>query len=175
MSDRAFFDTNILIYAISQNERRAPRAEELLVVGGILSVQVLNEFVSMVRHKIRMPWKEVREALEAFRILCPSPVAITLDTHEAALRIVEKYGFGIYDALIAAAALEAKCVTLYSEDLQDGRIINDQLTIRNPFKWFRLPSTRIGIRQLLRPASRLSYSAFTAAASSIRPSRLRER
>jgi predicted nucleic acid-binding protein len=50
------------------------------------------------------------------------------------LRIAEEYGFGIYDALIAAVALEAECVTLYSEDLQDGRVIDDQLTIRNPFK-----------------------------------------
>jgi predicted nucleic acid-binding protein len=134
MSDRAFFDTNILIYAISQNERRAPRAEELLVVGGILSVQVLNEFVSVARRKIRMPWKEVREVLEAIRLLCPSPVPITIDTHETALRISEEYGFGIYDALIAAAALEAKCVTLYSEDFQEGQIIDNQLTIRNPFE-----------------------------------------
>jgi predicted nucleic acid-binding protein len=134
MSDRAFLDTNVLIYAIAQDDRRAPRAEELLAAGGILSVQVLNEFVFVARRKIRMPWKEVREALEAIRILCRSPVPITIDTHEAALRIAEEYGFGVYDALIAAAALKAKCVTLYSEDLQDGRIINDQLTIRNPFK-----------------------------------------
>jgi len=134
MPDKAFFDTNILIYSIAQEDRRAPRAEELLAAGGVLSVQVLNEFVSVVRRKIRMPWKEVREALEAIRILCPSPVATTINTHETALRIAEEYGFGIYDALIAAAALEAKCVTLYSEDLQDGRVIDDQLTIRNPFR-----------------------------------------
>ncbi len=134
MPDKAFFDTNMLIYSIAQEDRRAPRAEELLAAGGVLSVQVLNEFVSVVRRKIRMPWKEVTEALEAIRILCPSPVPITIDTHETALRIAEEYGFGIYDALIAAAALEAECVTLYSEDLQDGRVIDDQLTIRNPFR-----------------------------------------
>ena len=134
MSDRAFLDTNVLICAISQDDRRAPRAEELLAAGGILSVQVLNEFVSVARRKIRMPWKEVREVLEAIRLLCPSPVPITIDTHETALRISEEYGFGIYDALIAAAALEAKCVTLYSEDFQEGQIIDNQLTIRNPFE-----------------------------------------
>jgi len=134
MPDKAFFDTNMLIYSIAQEDRRAPRAEELLAAGGVLSVQVLNEFVSVVRRKIRKPWKEVTEALEAIRILCPSPVPITIDTHETALRIAEEYGFGIYDALIAAAALEAECVTLYSEDLQDGRVIDDQLTIRNPFR-----------------------------------------
>jgi predicted nucleic acid-binding protein len=134
MSDKAFFDTNILLYSIAQEDPRGPRAEDLLATGGVISVQVLNEFVSVTRRKIRMPWKGVREALEAIRILCPSPVPITIDTHEAALRIAEEYGLGIYDALIAAAALEAECVTLYSEDLQDGRVIDDQLTIRNPFK-----------------------------------------
>jgi hypothetical protein len=63
-----------------------------------------------------------------------APTPITAQTHETALRIGEQYRYGIYDALIAAAALEAGCVTLYSEDFQDGQIIDGQLTIRNPFK-----------------------------------------
>jgi predicted nucleic acid-binding protein len=134
MSDRAFLDTNVFVYAMVQDDPRSHRAEELIAEGGRVSVQVLNEFVSVARREIRMSWKEVREALEAIRILCPSPVPITIDTHETALRISEEYGFGIYDALIAAAALEAKCVTLYSEDFQEGQIIDNQLTIRNPFE-----------------------------------------
>lgn len=134
MSDRPFLDTNVLVYAIVQDDPRSHHAEQLLAEGGRVSVQVLNEFVSVARRKLRMPWKEVREGLEAIRILCPSPVPITIDTHETALRIAEEYGFGIYDALIAAAALEATCVTLYSEDLQDGQVIDDSLTIRNPFR-----------------------------------------
>jgi predicted nucleic acid-binding protein len=134
MPAKAFFDTNILIYAVAQEDPRAARAEELLAMGGILSVQVLNEFTSVARRKIRMPWAEVREALVAIRTLCEAPLPITVDIHEAALRIGEEYGYGIYDALIAAAALEAKCSTLYSEDFQDGQIIDGQLTINNPFK-----------------------------------------
>jgi len=133
MRDKVFFDTNVLIYAIAQNDGRGPRAEALLATGGVVSVQILNEFVSVARRKIRMPWNEVTEALDAIRVLCPSPVAITIDTNEAALRIAQKYGFEIYDALVAASALEADCATLYSEDLQDGQIIDHQLTIRNPF------------------------------------------
>jgi predicted nucleic acid-binding protein len=133
MRDKVFFDTNVLIYAIAQNDARGPRAEALLATGGLVSVQVLNEFVSVARRKIRMPWSEVTEALDAIRVLCPSPVAITIDTHGAALRIAQKYGYEIYDALVAASALEAECATLYSEDLQDGQVIDRQLTIRNPF------------------------------------------
>jgi len=134
MPGMAFFDTNILIYSIAQDDPRGPRAEELLAAGGVISVQVLNEFASVARRKIHMPWQEVREALAAIRLLCRSPLAVTVGTHEAGLRIAEQDGFGIHDALIAAAALRAGCRTLYSEDFQDGQIIDGQLTVCNPFK-----------------------------------------
>lgn len=81
-----------------------------------------------------MPWSDLGEALGAFRVLCPSPSSVTLKTHEAALRISETYGYGMYDALVIAAALEAGCETLYSEDLRDRQVIDGQLTIRNPFR-----------------------------------------
>jgi predicted nucleic acid-binding protein len=134
MPGKAFFDTNVLIYAMAENDPRGPRAEALLASGGVVGVQVLNEFVSVVRRKLRMPWKDVVEALDAIRVLCPSPVPVTISTHEAASIVAEKHGFGIYDALIIAAALEAGCTTFYSEDLQDGQIIDRKLTIRNPFR-----------------------------------------
>ena len=92
MPDKAFFDTNVLIYAIAQNDPRGTRAEQLLAGSGIVSVHVLNEFVAVARRKIHMPWRDVTEALDAIQILCPSPVPITLGTHEAALRIAQEYG-----------------------------------------------------------------------------------
>jgi predicted nucleic acid-binding protein len=134
MPAKDFFDTNVLIYAMGKNDPRASKAEALLASGGIVSVQSLNEFVSVARRKLGMSWNEVNEFLDLICILCPDPVPISLDTHKVALTIAEKYGYGIYDALIASAALEAGCKTLYSEDLQDGRIINRQLTVRNPFQ-----------------------------------------
>jgi predicted nucleic acid-binding protein len=134
MPARDFLDTNVLIYAVAKNDPRAAKAEALLASGGIVSIQCLNEFVSVARRKLNMPWKEVREFLDLICILCPGPVPISLDTHKAAVAIAEKYGYSIYDALSASAALESGCKTLYSEDLQDGQIINRQLTIRNPFQ-----------------------------------------
>ena len=134
MNDRAFLDTNVLIYALARGDPRVTRAQELLAQGGVVSVQILNEFVSVALRKIRMPWKDMMEALDAIRILCPSVVPIAVETHEVALRIAQKYGYGIYDALVAASALEADCSTLYSEDLQDGQRIDNRLTIRNPFQ-----------------------------------------
>jgi len=133
MPAKAFFDTNVLIYALAEDDPRSTQAEELLASGGVLSVQILNEFVSVARRKILMSWSEVTEALDAFRVLCPSPLPITVETHEAALRIAEKHGYNIYDALIVSAALEAGCTTLYSEDLQDGQVIDGRITVRNPF------------------------------------------
>ncbi len=67
-----------------------------------------------------MPWKDVLEALSAIRVLCPAPLPLSVETHEAALRIAAKYRYHIYDALVIAAALESACATLYSEDLHDG-------------------------------------------------------
>ena len=68
-----------------------------------------------------------------FEDLCPSPLPITMELHEAAIKIAERHGFGIYDALVIAAALESECAILYSEDFQDGQTFDGRLTIRNPF------------------------------------------
>lgn len=133
MPVKAFFDTNVLIYAVARDDPRSVQAEELLASGGVLSVQILNEFASVARRKILMSWSDVTEALDAFRVLCPSPLPITIEIHEAALKIAEKHGYHIYDALVVAAALEAGCTTLYSEDLHDGQAVDGQLTVRNPF------------------------------------------
>jgi predicted nucleic acid-binding protein len=105
----------------------------MLAGAGIISVQVLNELANVSRKKLRMSWDEIDEALAAIRVLGPSPVPLTIDTHDAARRIAAKYGYGMFDGLIAASALEAKCDTLYSEDLQDGQVIEGRLAVRNPF------------------------------------------
>jgi predicted nucleic acid-binding protein len=134
MSDRAFLDTNIFVYAVVQDDPRTHDAEKLISEGGRVSVQVLNEFAAVARRKGNMSWGEVQLGLETIKVLCPDPLPITLDTHREALAIAEKYGYGIYDALIVASALKAKCTILYSEDMQDGQVIDSLLTIRNPFK-----------------------------------------
>ena len=133
MNVEAFLDTNILIYATQVDDARAARAAELLAAGGIISVQVLNEFASTAHRKLKRPWSEVRGALGILRTLCPDVRPIGIATHGTALALAEREGFSLYDALIVAAALEAGCATLWSEDMQDGRIVAGRLTIRNPF------------------------------------------
>lgn len=128
----AFLDTNILVYAFSQDSR-AIRARELLDVGGTIGVQCLNEFANVARNKLGMDWGEVDAALGEIRFLCDvgGPVDVTL--HERALGIARRYRLKIFDSLILAAALDAGCETLWSEDMQDGLVVETAITIRNPF------------------------------------------
>ena len=128
-----FFDTNVVLYLLSADAAKADRAEELLALGGTISVQVLNEFVAVASRKLRMSWAEIREVLAQVRAVC-AVETMTMETHDRALRIAERYGFSIYDALIVSAALLAGCKTLHSEDMKDGQVIERQLTIRNPFR-----------------------------------------
>jgi predicted nucleic acid-binding protein len=132
---KAFFDTNVLIYAFAKDDPRGEIAETLLAGGGVVGVQTLNEFVAVAVRKLAIPWEEVLDALSAIRTLCPSPLPVTIETHDAALRIATSHGYHIYDSLVIAAARKASCSTLYSEDMHDGQVI-DGLTIRNPFREF---------------------------------------
>lgn len=132
MPANVFFDTTILIYSVTEGDARSGTAERLLEAGGIVSVQVLNEFAAVARRKLRMSWKEIEQALGYIRDLCDDPIPITVKTHEAALRIAQRYGFHLYDSLVIASAQEADCAVLYSEDMQHGQRI-ESLTLRNPF------------------------------------------
>lgn len=127
-----FLDSNILVYAFT-TDVRAVRAQELLERGCIINVQGLNEFTNVARRKLGMTWQEVREALAAIRTLCRAILSLDLDVHIDALRIAERHGYGIFDALIIAAALRADCGILWSEDMQDGLVVDSRLRIVNPF------------------------------------------
>jgi len=133
MSDKPFLDTNVVLYAFRQGDARSQRAEILLAAGGTLSVQVLNEFVNVARRKLYQSWEEVRRALGILRVFCPDPAPLTIETHDRALQIAERYGYSIFDSLIVAAARERQCETLYSEDLQAGQVIEGRLRVENPF------------------------------------------
>jgi predicted nucleic acid-binding protein len=90
MNHKPFFDTNVILYAFNLNDKRGHAAETLLAAGGTLSVEVLNEFVAVVRRKLHRSWEEVRGALDILRVFCPEPVPLTVEIHERALRIAER-------------------------------------------------------------------------------------
>lgn len=130
-ASEVFFDTNILLYVLSADAAKADRAEALLASGGVISVQVLNEFASVATRKLDMKLGEVRDVLDAIRAVC-TVRPLDIETHSLGLDIAERFRFSVYDGLIVAAALRADCVRLLSEDFQDGQVI-DRLTILNPF------------------------------------------
>ena len=128
----AFFDTSVLMYLLSSDAAKSDRVEALLADRGTISVQVLNEFAAVAIRKLKMPLPEVREVLDTIRAVCDVET-VTIETHDRALAIVERYGFSLYDSLLIAAALIADCKVLYSEDLQHGQLIDRQLRVVNPF------------------------------------------
>lgn len=130
---RAFLDTNVLVYAVSQGDPRERLAMAALAEGGVIGLQCLNEFAAVARRKLGFSWDEVRRAVASFLDLSPAPQPLTLAAHQAALGLAARHGFHIYDALIVAAALQAGCDRLLTEDLQDGLVIEGRLTVRNPF------------------------------------------
>lgn len=127
-----FFDTNVLLYLLSGDATKADRAESALAAGGVISVQVLNEFAAVASRKLGMSIADIREVLEAVRAAC-DVVPLSEQTHDLGLQMAEKYGLSIYDAMIVAAALLADCRVIVSEDMQHGQIIEGRLTIRSPF------------------------------------------
>ena len=129
----AFFDTSVLLYLLSRDAAKADRVEALLAERGMISVQVLNEFAAVAIRKLKMPLPEVREVLDTIRAVCEVE-PVTVETHDRALAIVERYGFSLYDSLLIAATLIADCKVLFSEDLQHGQLIERQLRVVNPFR-----------------------------------------
>ncbi len=127
-----FLDTNVLVYAFSDDARSA-RAEALLAEGCASGVQALNEFANVARRKLAMEWREVRDALDAIRALLSTVAPLDVETHLAGIEIAERHRLSVYDAMMIAAALHLRCTTFWSEDLQDGLVVEGRLTVRNPF------------------------------------------
>ena len=132
MSAEVFIDSNVALYLLSGDDAKAGRAEAVLATGGVISVQVLNEVTNVARRKLGMSWAETDEILAGLCAVC-SVESLTTQTHATGRRLAERYGLSVHDAMIAAAALLAGCVRLYSEDMQHGLLIDRRLRICNPF------------------------------------------
>ena len=126
-----FFDTNILVYAFLDATKRE-RALEVLSEGGLISIQVLNEFTNVALKKRKRSWPEIETAVGVIRARFPKVILLTVEIHAAAVVLAREHGLSIYDALIVAAALEAGCDTLFSEDMHHQRAFG-AMRIVNPF------------------------------------------
>jgi predicted nucleic acid-binding protein len=132
MAAECFLDTNVLIYAFAAGDRRSLRATELLADGGVIGIQVLNEFTSVARRKLCWDWDDIEAALTVVEELLGSPRPLTKAIHRRALMLAREHTLSFYDALIVAAACDAGCRVLLSEDFQHGHEFGS-VRIQNPF------------------------------------------
>jgi predicted nucleic acid-binding protein len=127
-----YFDTNVLVYAFSVGQK-GEIAWQLLARGGATGVQNLTEFANVARKKLKMDWSEVRSSIDRIATLATISEPIDLELHGQGLLISQRYQLGVFDSMIVAAALRFGCTTLWTEDLHDGLVVENVLTIRNPF------------------------------------------
>ena len=127
----AFIDTNVLIYAHGADEK-SETARQTILAGGVISVQVLNEFAAVLRRKFRLEWDVIADALADVRAALGPVRPVDVEIHLDAVSLARSHDFSFYDALIVASALAAGCDTLLTEDLQAGQRIAG-LTVVNPF------------------------------------------
>jgi predicted nucleic acid-binding protein len=134
MPDKVFIDTNVLIYGYSEDEpnKRQQAIDCVLSAEAWISTQVLNETINVLKRKFSLSYSQIREAVQEISKGFPI-ILVSVNTIEIALNLAERYQYSYFDSLILASALEAGCQILYSEDLQDGQRIENQLTIVNPF------------------------------------------
>lgn len=130
----SFFDTSTLLYLLSADADKADTAERLLKQSGIISVQVLNEFSAAGLGKLKLSFAEIADVLGTLRVIC-SVRPLTVEVYDHGIRIAEHYRLSVYDSMIVASALLAECNILYSEDLQDRQVIDNRLTVINPFAY----------------------------------------
>jgi len=139
MSAEKFIDTNLFIYQLDSSDPAKAAVANQIIRAGIatgnacISFQVVQECLNTILRKaeISLNTEQTSQYLEAS--LAPLlRVYPSIPLYQRSLEIQSRYRFGFYDSLIVAAALEAGCNTLYSEDLQHGQAIGD-LRVENPF------------------------------------------
>jgi len=127
-----FVDTNVVVYALGQDAAKFERAESILGNQPTISVQVINEFLSVCRVKLGLDIATRHRLANELLAGC-NVVALDARVIEKAMEIERQNGVSFWDALIVAAAILSGCETLYSEDLQHLRVFDGLLTVVNPF------------------------------------------
>jgi predicted nucleic acid-binding protein len=129
---KRFLDTNILVYAQTEDQR-AEKARELIAQGGVISVQVLNEFVNVLRKKLNQSWQDIAAAVNDVEAVLGPARPLTTNLQHAALAIAGRHSLSFFDALVIASAADAGCKMLLTEDMQSGASIAG-VQLVNPFE-----------------------------------------
>ena len=133
-SSRAAVDTNVLVHLYDDvNAAKRTRAEEVLAARPVISPQVVSEYLNVTRRLLRLPKADLMHRCSAVFMRCEiSPLG-----HSTILlgqQLLHRYDFQLFDALVVAGALEARCDVLYSADFQHNQLIEGRLRIFNPFR-----------------------------------------
>ena len=134
MNGKAFIDTNVFIYLYSEdeNEKQIIAQKAVEKYECIISTQVLNEFSNICIKKLFKESEEIKLAIDEMIEQCR---VMTLEKEDIkqALNIHKSFGYNYYDCLMVVSALNSNCDYLLTEDLADGQIIENKLTIINIF------------------------------------------
>ena len=128
---RPFIDSNVVMYLFSSDAVKADRAELLLQLGGLISVQVLNEVASVCLRNLKMTWQDIDAVLVMLKSTC-EVLPVTLASHEKTISLAQQFQLSLYDANIVAYAILGGAKTLLSEDMQSGMLM-EGVTVLNPF------------------------------------------
>jgi len=126
-------DTNVLIYNHGiDGDAKQLIADSLLDNVPIISTQVISEYLNVIKRISKMNKSDLLRMCAEWLEDCQIQ-SVGLSTIKLAHHLVQRYDFQLFDSIIVASALEAECDILYSEDLHHGLIVEDKLTILNPF------------------------------------------
>jgi len=136
MNDKVFLDTNAIIYLYSEDENDKRDAAYKSVNSNccITSTQALNEASNIWFKKYNLSKNQIIKYLDGVEAVCDETLLIQRKTINKALVLKDRYGYSFYDTLMLASALESNCTQIFTEDMQDGQVIEDTLTIVNVFK-----------------------------------------
>jgi predicted nucleic acid-binding protein len=130
---RIALDSNVIIYNHSFTyENKRLIARDFFNEKPIVSSQVISEYLNVMRKRFKMEKNELMQLCSSWLEQC-TVQPVVLSTIKLAQKLTGKYDFQVFDGIIVAAALEADCGILYSEDMQDNQIIENTLKIVNPF------------------------------------------
>jgi predicted nucleic acid-binding protein len=133
MHDKAFLDTNILLYAFStKDEKKHALAKNLVLSDAVISAQVINEVTVNLLKKFTFNEDQVQQFLESSYARY-EVAELTYEVFSNASNLRQNYLFSYYDSVIVSAALLSGCTILYSEDMHHELMVEKQLKIINPF------------------------------------------
>ncbi len=132
-AEHFFLDTNVVLYALGDDDLKRRQALNLLASQPVLSTQVLSEASSVLHRKYKVPRADVVRQLDNIRVLAGRIVPLDLAIVRHAWNLWQQEGFSWFDCLIVSAALSAECSTLFTEDMHHGQVVSGRLTLVNPF------------------------------------------